>query len=157
MQFSRAVIASLLLVLTNSCQAESSYRVTYVYDGDTVKIRSGNNEFKLRLTDIDAPERDQAYGLKSRRALAKLCQNKNSTVTATVTGTDKYNRTLGKLQCNQLDASTYLVAHGLAWHYVHYSNDPLLHDAELTARRKKLGLWAGENPTPPWIWRHKQN
>lgn len=43
--------------------------IIYFYDGDTVKIRDANKEFKLRLTDIDAPERNQAYGLKSRRAL----------------------------------------------------------------------------------------
>jgi len=73
-----------------------------VYDGDTVKLRSNNSqdEFKLRLSDIDAPERNQSYGLKSRRALMKLCKGENITVTARISGIDKYQRSLGKLECN---------------------------------------------------------
>ena len=68
-----------LCFICTSHAKESAYIVTYVYDGDTVKLRpiNSNNpkhEFKLRLTDIDAPERAQDYGLKSRRALIKLCQ-----------------------------------------------------------------------------------
>ena len=47
--------------------------ITYFYDGDTVKVKDAGREYKLRLTDIDAPERNQAYGLKSRRALMQFC------------------------------------------------------------------------------------
>jgi len=68
----------LYLCIATSQAEESTYTVTYVYDGDTVKLRpiasnDSQDEFKLRLTDIDAPERNQSYGLKSRRALMKLC------------------------------------------------------------------------------------
>jgi len=130
--------------------------VSYVYDSDTVKLRSANGEFKLRLTDIDAPERNQEYGLKARRALIQLCQGNDILVTAQITGTDQYHRSLGKLQCNHIDASTYLAEHGWAWHYEQYSNDINLHNAALQARRQKLGLWASKNPVPPWVWRHNQ-
>ena len=49
--------------------------ITYFYDGDTVKIKDGSYEYKLRLTDIDAPERNQTYGKKSRRALMQFCKD----------------------------------------------------------------------------------
>ena len=73
---------------------EAAYKVTYVYDGDTVILISiyssdPQDALKLRLTDIDAPERNQIYGLKSRRALIKLCKGKNITVTAQISGTDQ--------------------------------------------------------------------
>ncbi|OIR02875.1 hypothetical protein GALL_150830 [mine drainage metagenome] len=148
-------IAFFLLTATTS-QAADSYVVTYVYDGDTVKLRNADSEFKLRLTDIDAPERNQEYGLKARRALMTLCQGKHILVTAKITGTDQYHRSLGKLQCNHIDASTYLAEHGWAWHYEQYSTNINIHNAALKARRQKLGLWASSNPEPPWVWRHNQ-
>lgn len=34
--------------------------ITYFYDGDTFKIYDNSHEYKLRLTDMEAPERNQA-------------------------------------------------------------------------------------------------
>lgn len=133
--------------------------MAYVYDGYTVKLRpiNSNNsadDFKLRLTDIDAPERNQAFGIKSRRALIKLCQGKNSIATAQISGIDKYQRSLGRLQCKQVDASYYQAKYGFAWYYPQYSNNASIYEAAKNARRLTLGLWVDENPTPPWVWRH---
>ena len=150
----------LCFCITTSHAEESTYTVTYVYDGDTVKLRpiasnDSQDEFKLRLADIDAPERNQSYGLKSRRALVKLCKGKNIIVTAQISGTDKYQRSLGRLECNGIDASYYLVEHGLAWFYRQYSNDTKIENAAKNARRLTLGLWADEKPIAPWSWRHE--
>ena len=133
--------------------------VTYVYDGDTVRLlpiasNDSQDEFKLRLTDIDAPERNQSYGLKSRRALMKLCKGKNAIVSVQISGIDKYQRSLGKLECNGVDASQYLAEHGLAWFYAQYSNDITIENAAKNARRLMIGLWADEQPISPWEWRH---
>ena len=147
---------------TNSAYATNkTYTVSYVYDGDTVKLHTleandSPDEFKLRLTDIDAPERSQAYGLKARRALIQLCYGKNIIATVKLSGTDKYNRALGRLRCNDIDASLYLAERGLAWHYAQYSSDIEIYKAAQNARRLTLGLWADDNPIPPWVWRHQQ-
>ncbi len=125
--------------------------ISYFYDGDTVKIIDGTKIYKLRITDIDAPERTQAYGLKSRRALMKLC--KNASVQVQLLGTDKYQRKLGKLECNNQDASFYMLKNGYAWFYQQYSSDSALELAELEARNNKRGLWQNQHPTPPWVWR----
>lgn len=131
-----------------------------MYDGDTVKLRpvtsnDSQDEFKFRLSDIDAPERNQNYGLKSRRALAQLCKGKNITATVRISGSDKYHRSLGRLECNSIDASYYLAEHGLAWFYTQYSNDMAIEIVAKNARRHMLGLWADKNPIAPWDWRHK--
>ena len=125
--------------------------ITYFYDGDTVKIKDAGKVYKLRITDIDAPERNQAYGLKSRRALINFC--KNTSVQVQLLGTDKYGRKLGKLECNNQDVSFYMLENGDAWFYEQYSSDSALELAELEAREKKRGLWQSQHPTPPWIWR----
>lgn len=144
-----------LLLLSATCMANESYIVTHVYDGDTVELSGINGKFNLRLTDIDAPERNQAYGKESRRALTKLCKGKNISVNAQMLGTDKYSRSLGKLQCNHVDASLYLAEHGYAWHYAKYSSDVIIQNAAFLAREKGVGLWKRKNPLPPWIWREK--
>lgn len=151
----RYLITGLLLLLASATQAADSYIVSNVYDGDTVELKNAGGKFKLRLSDIDAPERNQAYGKKSRRALTKLCKGKNTLATAQILGTDKYNRYLGNLQCNGVDASLHLVEHGLAWHNAKYSNNPATMNAEAIARQKRLGLWKNKNPMPPWVWRQK--
>ena len=125
--------------------------ITYFYDGDTVKIKDSAYEYKLRLTDIDAPERTQEYGLKSRRALMQFC--KNADVKVYISGMDKYQRRLGKLHCNKVDASEFLVKNGHAWFNRRYSMDYTLDLAEQDARKNKLGLWQAEQQTPPWVWR----
>lgn len=155
MTFIRFVIAGFFLLLTVTSQAEDSYTVTNVYDGDTVELKNSSGKFKLRLANIDAPERNQAYGKKSRRALTKLCKGNKIVVTAQFVGIDKYNRHLGNLHCNQTDVALYLVEHGLAWHNAKYSNDLKTQNAEQLARQKRIGLWKSKKPIPPWAWRQR--
>lgn len=156
----RLVITSLALLCCWAVHASENYAVSYVYDGDTVQISTlqltdSQGQFKLRLSDIDAPERNQPYGLKARRALIKLCQGKHVAVNVEITGTDKYARQLGKLSCNGIDASLYLVEQGYAWHSAKFSNDPKLKQAAAKARENKHGLWQDPAPMPPWLWRKR--
>ena len=148
-----------LCLMALPCQAEETrYIVSYVYDGDTVKLHpiktfSQQYDIKLRLTQIDAPERNQPHGLKARRALIRLCQATNVVTTVDISGQDQYQRSLGSLQCNQVDASVYLVEQGLAWHNKKFSNNAFLAHAQQKAQSEKIGLWADENPMQPWVWR----
>lgn len=141
------------LVLAYSLPVMSA-EITYFYDGDTVKIKDAGRDYKLRLTDIDAPERNQAYGLKSRRALMQFC--KNAEVKVYISGQDQYQRSLGKLYCNKQNASEFMVKHGHAWFNRRYSMDYMLALLEDEARKNKGGLWNADKPTPPWIWRKYQ-
>ena len=125
--------------------------ITYFYDGDTVKIKDAAYEYKLRITDIDAPERNQAYGKKSRRALMDFCKNAN--VNVYISGVDKYQRRLGKLHCNNMDASVFMIQNGHAWFNKRFSMDYTLDFAEQGARKNGLGLWKAKQQTPPWLWR----
>ena len=130
-------------------------QITYFYDGDTVKIKDGSYEYKLRINDIDAPERNQTYGKKSRRALMDFCAD--ATIFVAISGTDKYNRRLGKLLCNQQDVSMHMVKNGHTWFYNRFSMDYSLALLQDEARKNKLGLWAYEKPMAPWVWRKKSS
>jgi micrococcal nuclease len=146
----KTITLATALILGYGLSAYSA-EITYFYDGDTVKIYDNGTEFKLRITDIDAPEKNQSYGKKSRRALMQLCEH--GEFQAQITGQDKYGRKLGKLVCHGEDASLYMVKNGYAWFYAHYSNDGNLAAAEQQAHNNGLGLWHAKQQTPPWVWR----
>ena len=47
-------------------------RVVGVHDGDTVTLLiEGNQQVKIRLAQIDAPESDQAFGQRSKQSLSR--------------------------------------------------------------------------------------
>lgn len=155
----RNLFAFFLLGITflPSVSAAQAYTLSYVYDGDTVKLRDADGEFKLRIKDIDAPERNQAYGKKARRAVMQLCKGKDALVTVQLTGMDKYQRYLGRMQCNHIDVSLYLAEQGLAWFDTKYSSDIAILHAQKHAQQNRIGLWQEPKPTPPWVWRHLQH
>lgn len=155
----RVLITSLLLPTCAFSHAEEGYIVSHVFDGDTVELKNSHGKFKLRLSDIDAPERNQAFGQKARRALSSLCKGSGIEIQYSLVGTDKYNRQLGRLQCNRIDASLYLAEHGYAWFNEKYSNDISIKNAANAARLNRIGLWSAQDPTPPWVWRrlHQNN
>lgn len=52
-------------------------KVIKVTDGDTVNVLTSDNEtHKIRLSGIDAPEKKQAFGNRSKQALADLIDGK---------------------------------------------------------------------------------
>ena len=128
-------------------------RVVGVHDGDTVTLLiKGNQQLKIRLAQIDAPELDQAFGQQSKHSLSAMVFNK--TIKVEKETTDKYGRTVGTLLVDGLDANKEQVKLGMAWVYRKYLHDQSLLSIEQTARQSKVGLWADGNPMAPWDYRH---
>lgn len=126
-------------------------------DGDTVTLLTQDNQqIKIRLEGIDAPERKQDYGTKATLYVRRLCEGK--AVTVIKTGTDRYKRTLGILYVDNLNVNEYLVRQGLAWHYKQFNTSHRLDSLEKLARKEKLNIWSLPNPVPPWEYRkNKKN
>jgi endonuclease YncB( thermonuclease family) len=64
-------------------------------------------------------------------------------------GIDSYERVLGTVRVERIDINTVLVRSSAAWGYCCYSYDPVLIEAERTARAERRGLRAAPNPIPP--------
>jgi len=132
--------------------------VIKVVDGDTVVVRADSKSLRVRLDQIDAPERDQAWGDRSRQALTALVLNRR--VHVVTSGHDDYGRTLGHLYLAAADTGTgvdvdaEMVRTGNAWAYRHYLHDKKLLELEDEARRAQRGLWSQPGAIPPWIYRH---
>ncbi len=160
--FTRIYLLINILLLTNVAIASTlEGRVVGVADGDTVTVLdSRNTQLKIRLMGIDAPEKKQAFGNRSKEALSHLIFNK--LVTIEYHKKDKYGRTVGKIIVEGVDANLEQVKAGMAWHYKKYQKEQSVDDrasyaeAEDAARVGKIGLWLDDNPMPPWDWRKLQ-
>jgi len=128
------------------------WRVVGVHDGDTVTcLDESNQQQKVRLAEIDAPEIGQDYGKVSREVLAEMVFGK--TVDVTEDGKDRYGRWIGHLSSNGVDVNRKMIATGNAWHYVDYSRDTSLAALQSQAQSQRLGLWAQPSPVAPWDFR----
>ena len=143
----------IFLLLAGICQADTLQgRVVKVADGDTITILdSARTQHRIRLAQIDAPEKNQPYGQKAKQRMAALVFGKD--VLVEVETTDRYGRLVGTVFVGGVDANREMVRSGLAWIYRRYARDPDLYRIEKEARDGKLGLWADPTPTPPWEWR----
>ena len=131
-------------------------RVVSVADGDTLTlVTDGNKRLRVRLADIDAPERKQRFGARSRQSLIELCLKKPAEVVTRAR--DDYKRFIGAVHCSGVDAASEQVKRGMAWVSARQTSAVTpLYELETIARLRQVGLWADDEPTPPWEWRAKQ-
>jgi len=162
----RAVLALCLMfvawVAVAPAAADSMHGVVIVViDGDTVLFKpdhygAASRAFlKLRLADIDAPEKDQPYGEASARALAGWVLNQP--VDVDTVAIDVYGRTIARIRSGAVQVNAEMVRRGFAWASTWSRSDAALMDAQREARREQRGLWNDAAPTPPWVWRRAQS
>lgn len=127
--------------------------VVGISDGDTLKVRCGSADVeKVRLLQIDAPEKRQPFGSKAKEALSDLVHGRQ--VGLERGGRDRYGRTLGRVTVHSMDVNLEMVRRGYAWCYRRYLTDPRCLALEAAARTRHLGLWTDPDPVAPWNFRH---
>jgi endonuclease YncB( thermonuclease family) len=147
----RALLLLFVLAAPAAWAQALSGKVVRVSDGDTLTLLIDRKPVTVRLTEIDAPEKKQAFGERSRQSLADLCAAQPATVRTS--GKDRYGRVLGRVECKGLDANAEQVRRGMAWVFDRYVTDRSLYALQNEARAAHLGLWADKTPTAPWTWR----
>ncbi len=144
------------LSLSTHAEQLSGY-VVGITDGDTLTLLVDQQLHKIRVAGIDAPERHQPFGERSKQSLAKLAFNKNAIVDCAKK--DRYKRDLCKVMVDGQDVGLKQIADGMAWWYRKYAHEQSRTDsvayeqAEGMARRLQVGLWVDAKPAPPWDWR----
>jgi endonuclease YncB( thermonuclease family) len=139
-----------------ACSGESfAGEVVSVTDGDTVDVMREGVAVRIRLHNIDTPEKGQAFGRPAKTFTSDLAFHKAVTVCAV--DRDRYGRLVADVTLpDGRSLNRELVAAGLAWWYRRYSTDQSLGALEQDARDARRGLWADDNPTPPWDWRKEK-
>jgi endonuclease YncB( thermonuclease family) len=156
------IAALAFLLFTSAANAETiTGRVIGVTDGDTVTVLDGENQqHKIRLSGIDAPEKSQEFGNKSKQALSDCAYDQH--VTVEYTKRDRYKRIVGKVVVSGRDCNLEQIRSGMAWHYKKYAGEQSAADrqeyadSELVAKASKIGLWSDPNAMPPWDYRKRK-
>lgn len=156
----RTFIAALALWGAAALADTIEGRVVGIADGDTLTVLDGEHrQHHVRLMGIDAPEKRQAFGTRSREHLAELAFHRD--VVVEFTKHDRYVRIVGKVVVSGQDVGLAQIRAGLAWHYRQYAREQLPADraayaqAEASARLATLGLWADEHLEAPWEFRQR--
>ncbi len=159
-----------LLLSTAAASASIEGEVINVAEGDTITVLVKQQEYRIRLKGVDAPEQKQPFGNASQRSLSVLLTGKH--VRVEYDKLDRYGGVIGVVwvrspdspceseKCRKtLDAGLYQLTVGMAWWYRHYAKEQTPEErgqyeyAEAEARSRRAGLWAAADPTAPWDWR----
>jgi micrococcal nuclease len=132
-----AAVAALALSLP-----AAAHQVIKIADGDTLTLL------------VDAPEKRQAFGQRSRQSLSDLCWKRDATYEAQTI--DRYGRTVAVVTCAGVEVNRAQVERGMAWVYKRYNKDLSLPGVQERAREAGRGLWADREPVPPWEWRRSK-
>lgn len=159
---------ALLIFGLIGCQTSfrpAQYSVKRVSDGDTLTVTDARGaDIKVRFACVDAPEKNQALGQKSKKNLERLITEAGNRVLLDVLDEDQYRRKVALVR-TKLGNETHLlqleqIKAGLAWPYKQFaSNCPVwndVNDAAETAKRKRIGIWSKRKPVPPWEFRKEQ-
>ncbi|RMH96313.1 thermonuclease family protein [Stutzerimonas nitrititolerans] len=161
------ITLALLLLSSPALSATLECRVIGVADGDTLTcLTADKRQERIRLRGIDAPERKQSFGERSRQNLSNLAYGKTATIHWTKR--DHWKRIIGSVwvdpaDCpgcgHTLDAGRAQLANGMAWWYERYAKEQPQEERhayefeQAEARARSVGLWRDPQPIPPWDWR----
>lgn len=148
-----ALVATLAAAVALAGEAELSGQAR-VLDGDTIDI----GPVRVRIHGVDAPEFSQSCAARGggewacgREAAARLAElTRDARVLCDPRERDQYGRIVARCTAGGVDLGGTLVAEGLAWAFLRYSDD--YEAVEAKARAAGRGVWQAETMTA-WDWR----
>lgn len=163
-------LAGLLVALAFLCCSALSadrFKITRVYDGDTVQAEAPGVVIYIMLVGIDAPEvgnqvnrEGQPYGKEAKDFLTRMILNRSVDVVGYGVAPYPHDNIIGVIYLEGKNINLELVKHGLA--EVQETNLPKGLDitpymeAEKVARDRRDGMWSlGTQYMSPRAWRLK--
>jgi endonuclease YncB( thermonuclease family) len=137
----RAALFAVCLLLTAPTLAdELRGEVVKVTDGDTLTLLTADkHQHKIRIAGIDAPERKQPFGNRSKQNLSRLAYGKEAE--ADCPKRDRYGRQVCKVYVAGQDVGLRQIYDGLAWWYRAYAHEQSSEDRkryEFEEREERL-------------------
>lgn len=135
---------------------EYSVKVIGISDGDTFTgLTDDDQQIKCRIYGVDAPEKKQAFGNRSRQTLSNLIFGKQ--VHIKIQNKDRYGRAIvWAYTSDGKDVSAEMLKAGMAWHFKKYDNSKEYAELDSLARIGQIGLWSDKNSVAPWNYRQKK-
>ena len=130
-------------------------QVIGIQDGDTITcLLPEQITLRIRLDQIDAPEKGQPFGSAAKKHLSNKVFGK--TVQLKPAGTDRYGRTLAEIYLDGSNINKEMVRDGYAWSYTQYVRDPQYNSYQAQAQTNQRGLWADPAPVYPSLFRRSK-
>ena len=152
------ILAALAIGLcTSPCLAiHYAATVTRVIDGDTMEIVTAQEEKTIHLANIDCPEVNQPFGRAAARFVKETVEGKMVGVVSM--GRDLFGERFAEIVLvpGGKSLNYLLVQNGLAWANRETGIESLI-KLQTAARKDSVGLWAQNNPIPPWQVRPREN
>ena len=151
------ILAAALLAAGGAQAYELRGKVVAVTDGDTITLLDADKwQQKIRLADIDAPERRQPWGQRAKEALSQMVAGRE--VRSDCREPDRYGRHVCTVFVGEADVNAAMITHGNAWVYEHYNIRDDLPDLQTQARAAQRGLWQlpEAERIPPADWRKQR-
>jgi endonuclease YncB( thermonuclease family) len=153
-----SLILGALFVVPTAVAADLQGKVVSIADGDTLTILDASNtQHKIRLAGIDAPEKSQPFGARSKQSLSDCAYGKQVAIQGDKV--DRYQRRIGKVMAGGQDCNLEQIKLGMAWHYKKYMAEQSAIDqyaysyAETEAQHRNIGIWSDPSPEAPWDYR----
>jgi len=126
-----------LLLVTGQANASSfTGKLVKVLDGDTVEVLHNGQAERIRLAQIDCPEKNQPFGQAAKRYVLDVAAHK--IVTVQVETVERYGRTVGEVFLpDGSNLNKQIVGAGFAWQYKKYSKDTEYSDLEKSAKGER--------------------
>lgn len=127
-----------------------SSEIPYFIDGKVIDIRNGSEltvlsegvVYHVVLSTITSPSINEKNGKEAKKSLQSICEYKNTNVV--FFKKDKYNKIIGNVTCDDVNANIYQLMVGYAKlvdkdsEYFEY---PELNQYQNYAKYKKIGIW----------------
>lgn len=128
-------------------------QVVSVLDGGTIEVVRNGKAQRVRLNGIACPKGGQPYSEQAKQATSDLGFSMD--VTLQILGKDKHGRVVADvLLPDERNLSQTLVQQGWCWwDRKQAPGETQLEALEKEAREAQRGLWADQDPVPPWEWR----
>jgi micrococcal nuclease len=130
-------------------------KVISVKDGDSIEILANEKIYTIRLAHVDCPEKKQDFGTKAKIFVSEFCFGKE--VEAIEESKDRYGRIIAVVKVEGKELNLEIIEAGFGWHFKKYSKSQIHADAEIRAKKKKVGIWSHSNAVAPWDYRKHKN
>jgi len=141
------LICAVLLCMNGLAYGEEfTAEVIAVLDGDTVLIKRASGLVKIRMAEIDAPEKAQVFGETSKRSLSDMVLGKQVHVASQAM--DQYGRMVAHLSVDGLDVNAEQIRRGMAWEYSHFHSNKALIALQHESHAGPAGLVGAEHTHP---------
>jgi micrococcal nuclease len=119
--------------------AKLTGRVINVIDGDTLTVLANFERYRVRLSDVDAPNPDEPWGNRASLTLAEKVFAR--TVRVEIVESDDHGRIVGTVWLGDRNINREMVKAGAARAVRDGIRDPSLREDEAFARASGEGLW----------------